>query len=122
MKKTIAVIATLSSMAVNANAANVTACFNAGNRKTGEIEMNEKFVRIDWDIKDKADSTVESGVMTEFNDKTPGVISGEVYLQGTGEGSSFRIAITGSAVFMQAVWSDGSVAGKVEKMNIKSCK
>ena len=103
--------------------ADVLRCFRAGNYKTGQVHITQTAVSIDYDIKDAAKYSQESGRILKFDQKDANQISFSTYLMGTGDGSDVQITLTSQLLVIQSLENNGKpIEDGKEVYKLKPCK
>lgn len=105
MKNTLLALAL---MTMTAQSFAASACFK-NNDRIASVTLSKSSALIKWDIKDKSNSSTERGDHVTNYVSRNGTTSGQVYLQGSGDGSEAIITITPTEVRFQGVWGDGSL-------------
>lgn len=103
-----------------ADSAKKEVCFRF-ERQVGYILMTSGSVFINWRYPEKAAMYHESGRFpSNFQSNNEGM-SGDYYVQGTGDGGNMRIKINATHVFMQGLWSNGTPIGRGSRYQIVQC-
>ncbi len=103
--------------------ADLLQCFRAGNYKTGQIHISQTAVTVDYDIKDAADYSKESGRILKFDKNDSSQVSFSTFLMGTGDGSDVQITLTSKLLVIQSFENNGQLTeGEKEVYKLKSCK
>lgn len=97
-----------------------SACFKNSDR-VASVTLTQSSAVVNWDISDKSNSSTERGNhVTDYSSRNK-ITSGQVYLQGSGDGSTTIITITPTEVRFQGVWGDGTLMD-VDAFPVVKCR
>lgn len=95
-------------------------CFKIDASVKGSIFLQGDHVFVDWDLNDDSRSSEESGRVSDLI-QTQKVAVFTTYLDGTGDGSDYRIVIGQSYVSFQGLWSDGKPIDAPSSYSVVAC-